>query len=71
MIAERVVVRGSFSLGKRAKLSCKQVEKKADAVCLEHWHERKRLAPALSSPAVSAGVRLGALRARVVARSFS
>ena len=69
--AERACVRDSFSLAKRAKLSCKQVGKKADAVFIEHWHERKRLAPAFSSPPVSAAVRLGALRARVVARSFS
>ena len=69
--AERACVRDSFSLAKRAKLSCKQADKKVDAVFREHWHERKRLAPALSSPPVSAAVRLEALRARIVARSLS
>jgi hypothetical protein len=58
-------------LAKRAKLSHKQVEKKADAVFLEHWHERKRLAPALSSPPDSAAARIRALRERVVARCSS
>jgi len=69
--AERAVVRDSFSLAKRAKLSHKQVEKKADAVFLEHWHERKRLAPALSSPPVSAAARIRALRERVAASCSS
>ena len=68
--SERVCVRDCFSLAKRAKLTCKQVERKTDAVFFEHWHERKRLAPAFSSPPVSASARLEALRARVIARNF-
>ena len=59
--AEQAFVRDSFSLAKRAKLSHKQVEKKADAVFLEHWHERKRLASAFFSPPVSAAARIQAL----------